>query len=222
MGMHGYLPADHPLARIYRVGAAILGSGLIAFGGLGFATGLPFLAVNTEPMMMGQLTGLGSNGLLSAISVLTGAVLVAAAARGGALASTTMLVVGVLFLISGLGNLAVLDTTLNLLAFRIPNVVFSLIVGTLLVLGGAHGRLSGGLPDDNPYVRARGGRTPDATATPHGNLAVLAGFEDMATAEYAVANGTATAEQAELVRRDRLRRAQAHHRRAHERAGRQA
>lgn len=184
----------------HRLGAAALGIGLCVFGVLGFVERLGFFATQG-----GTVLGLSSNGLLAAISVVVGLLLIATSARGGHLASTTSLVVGILFLLSGLGNLAVLNTEYNLLAFRLPNVFFSLIAGILLLTLGAYGRFSGALPHDNPYYQARHPEDEDpgpaqpAVPLPRDALDILADKE-MAAAEEAVAEGQATAEQAERVR----------------------
>jgi Domain of unknown function (DUF4383) len=205
MADHHHPQGNHPLRRVHRIGAALLGAALIAFGVMGFALGLPFLSVDSAPMM-----GMGSNGLLATISVVVGVVLAVAAWRGGTLASTTMTTLGVLFLVSGLANLAVLGTAANLLAFRFPNVVFSLLAGMTLLFTGAYGRVSGGLAPDNPYARARAG-APD----PERSRRRLLEIDEMAAAENASSNGLATPEQAALVRADRVERAAAHHRRSH-------
>jgi hypothetical protein len=79
-------------------------------------------------------------------------VLLGAAARGPRVASTVMIVAGSLFLLSALVNLAVLETGLNILAFEMENVVFSVVVGLLLLVLGAYGRIGGHLPPDSPYA----------------------------------------------------------------------
>lgn len=136
--------------RVHRIGAAALGVGLCLFGILGFVYRLKFLTVRGETVL-----GLSSNGLLSTISIVVGGILIAAALRGGRISSTISVTIGVLFLLSGLFNLAVLNSEFNLLAFRLSNVIFSFIVGMLLLFLGAYGRFSGGLPADNPYYRQR-------------------------------------------------------------------
>lgn len=96
---------------------------------------------------------MSSNGLLSALSLVVAVVLVGAALRGPRVASTVMMVLGVLFLCSALLNLTLLNTAFNLLAFRMSNVVFSVVVGLLLLVLGAYGRITGNLPADSPYAR---------------------------------------------------------------------
>ncbi|SFP17547.1 protein of unknown function [Geodermatophilus dictyosporus] len=138
--------------RVYtvqRIGAFVVAGVIAVFGVLGFANGLAFFSTDGE-----QILGLSSNGLLSTISVVTAVVLVFAAFRSPRTASTVMLVIGALFLVSALANLAVLNTDWNLLAFGLSNVGFSVVAGAVLLLLGAYGRVSGNLPADSPYARA--------------------------------------------------------------------
>lgn len=190
----------------------MLGVGLWVFGILGFVNRLDYLSVQGE-----QVLGLSSNGLLSTISLVVGTVLIVAALRGGRISSTVTTVIGSLFLLSGLLNLAVLDTELNLLAFRIPNVIFSFIAGLLLLLLGAYGRFSGGLSADNPYYQYR--HRADGYPSPDGQSAAQRddAEERWLAAEVAVAEGHATPEQERLVREDAQRRADEARRRAWER-----
>lgn len=199
-------PPGNRLDLVHRIGAAVLGVGLGVFGILGLVDRLEFLAVHGEVVL-----GLASNGLLSTISIIVGAVLVGAALRGGRISSTITVVVGLLFLLSGLLNLAVLDTELNLLAFRLSNVVFSFVAGMLLLFLGAYGRFSGGLSADNPYYRSRH-RDDRSSGTGNGDPET----DRWVAAELAVAEGHATPEQERLVREDAQRRADEAHRRAWE------
>jgi hypothetical protein len=74
---------------------------------------------------------------------------------GGNFASNVNMLLGVAFLLSGFVNLALLDTPHNFLAFRIQNVLFSFVVGLVLMFFGMYGRVSGTLPHDNPYWQQR-------------------------------------------------------------------
>lgn len=177
---------------VQRIGAVLVAVVIGIFGILGFADGLAFFS--TEG---GAVLGMSSNGLLSTISVVTAALLLSAAAAGPRPASTVMLVVGVLFLLSGLGNLALLRTGLNLLAFEMANVVFSVVAGLFLVVLGAYGRISGNLPLDSPYAHA--GEpvivVDERPATPE----EAAAEQEMRTAEVAMVNHTASPDQARRV-----------------------
>jgi len=173
------------------------------FGGLGFANQLAFLSTNGR-----QILGLSSNGLLSLISLVVGIVLIAAAVIGGHLSSTVTAAIGGLFLLSGLANLAVLDTPLNLLAFKIQNVLFSLVAGMAMLFVGLYGRVSGGLPSDNPYVRAAAQRGPRSTVTrrsvpPRRYGSASPRSTRLARAEFAMAEGRCDPRKQErLIRAD--------------------
>ncbi|QUH01272.1 DUF4383 domain-containing protein [Saccharopolyspora erythraea] len=213
MRMDRYLPPDHPLSKIYRIGAAIFGAGLLAFGVLGLANQLPFLS--TEGAV---LLGLSSNGLLSVISILVGAILIGAAVWGGAIASTTTTVIGVLFFVSGLANLAVMETPFNLLAFRWPNVIFSLVAGMLLTFLGTYGRIAGRLPEDNPYYRYRHHEPPpdEEPVEEVTNEVPSASDDELTEAEMAFAEGHPTPKQERMVRADAWRHQQEERRRAYQ------
>ncbi|HKS51724.1 MAG TPA: DUF4383 domain-containing protein [Pseudonocardiaceae bacterium] len=195
-------PPGLRLDLVHRVGAAVLGIGLCVFGVLGVADRLEFLAVRGKVVL-----GLATNGLLATISLIVGGILIGAALRGGRSSSTITVVVGALFLLSGLVNLAVLDTAWNLLAFRLPNVIFSFIAGMLLLFLGAYGRFSGGLAADNPYYLQR--HRNDPPPIPEQRAHQHSDIDDatLAAAELAVAEGHATPEQEWLVFEDARRRA---------------
>jgi Domain of unknown function (DUF4383) len=188
---------ERRLDLVHRVGAAVFGAGLCVFGVLGVANRLEFLAVEGQVLL-----GLGSNGLLAAISLIVGGTLIGAALRGGRISSTITVIIGALFLLSGLANLAVLETELNLLGFRLSNVIFSVIAGMLLLFLGAYGRFSGGLAVDNPYYQLRHRDDPNS-----GDDVLDEEAQRWVAAEVAVAEGHATPEQEQLVREDAQRRA---------------
>jgi hypothetical protein len=176
---------------VHRVGAVAVALVLLVFGLLGFAGGLAYFSTRGEPVL-----GLSSNGLLSTVSIVTAAVLIAAAVRGPRIASTVMIVVGALFLVSALANLAVLDGGLNLLAFRLTNVFFSVGAGLVLLLLGAYGRVSGNLPIDSPYASPRAEDEPGpAVDELPWTLAELEAERAMREAEIAVVQHTATPDQ---------------------------
>jgi Domain of unknown function (DUF4383) len=178
---------------VHRFGAVAVAAVIAVFGVLGLADGLAYFSTSGE-----RIAGLSSNGLLSTISLVTAAVLVGAAVAGARVASTVMIVVGVLFLVSALAGLAVLNTGLNVLAFRLPNVFFSIAAGLFLLLLGGYGRLSGNLPEDSPYARPRDevpGPGDDQPSTPEEYAAERA----IRRAERAVCQHTATADQRRRV-----------------------
>ncbi|WP_327702634.1 DUF4383 domain-containing protein [Streptomyces decoyicus] len=141
---------DHRLSKVYRIGAGLMGLVLVAFGVLGLTHHIGFFDTGGD-----TVSGLNTNGALSVLSIVFGAILVAGMVLGGNFASTLNIVFGCLFLLSGFVNLALLETDANFLAFQLQNVLFSFVVGLLLLVFGMYGRVSGGLPHDNPYWRAR-------------------------------------------------------------------
>ncbi|MER7695813.1 MULTISPECIES: DUF4383 domain-containing protein [unclassified Streptomyces] len=167
MKLSDELPVDHRLATVYRIGAGLCGAILLAFGLLGFADRLSFFDTSGS-----EIAGLSTNGLLSLISVIVGGVLIAGAAIGGNTASTVNVTVGSLFLLSGFGHLFILDRPANILDFGMSNVVFSFVMGLLILTFGMYGRVSGGLPHDNPYWRRRHPEQADREAAARGRVPV--------------------------------------------------
>lgn len=170
----------HRVHTVHRSGAGVVGLFLLLFGSLSLAQPLAFLS-RTGPIVM----GLSTNGLLAVVSVLVGVLLAAAALRGGRTASTASVVVGGLFVLSGVVNVMVIDTGFNMLAFRLSNVVFSLVVGLALLLMGAYGRFTGSLPSDSPYAGQTSGAGAPLIVGAHVARA-------LADAERAVAGHSAT------------------------------
>jgi len=179
--------------HVQRTGAIGIGAFLLVFGLVGLVGRLRFLSTQGE-----RVLGLSSNGLLSTISVVVGLVLIGAAMLGPRIASTVMMVLGCLFLLSALGNLAVLRTSLNLLAFEVSNVLFSIAVGLVLLVLGAYGRVSGNLPADSPYAHPH----PEDTEPPESYPSTpeeFAAEAAMREAEIAVSNHVGSAQQRQRV-----------------------
>ena len=183
--------------RVYavqRAGALLVALFLLVFALLGFASGQRFFSTQGEPVL-----GMSSNGLLSTLSVVVALVLLAAAARSARTASTVMIVLGPLFLLSAGVHAIVLGTALNWLAFSIGNVLFSVVVGLLLLLLGAYGRIGGHLPADSPYAHPSGDDVDYVHEFP-GTPEEAAAEDAMREAEIAVAQHVATPEQNRRVR----------------------
>lgn len=180
---------------VHLLGAVAVAAVILVFGILGFADGLPFFSTEGE-----RVLGMSSNGLLSTISVVTAAVLAGAAVAGPRPASTVMMVIGTLFLVSALASLAVLETGYNLLAFRISNVAFAVVAGLLLLVLGAYGRVGGHLPPDSPYAPADGGAgDPEAADEYPSTPEEFAAERAMRQAERAAVQRIATEDQCRRV-----------------------
>ncbi|MER7669734.1 DUF4383 domain-containing protein [Kitasatospora sp. NPDC096128] len=155
MKLHDELPTvDRRLALVWRVGAGLGGIFLIVFGILGLTDHPGFLATHGD-----RIAGLSTNGALSILSIVAGAVLVVGAVIGGNFASNLNMVVGVLFVLSGFYGLAVLGRPdANILNFRMSNVLFAFVFGVIVTTFGMYGRVSSHLPHDNPFWRERAAR----------------------------------------------------------------
>ncbi|MDE3721294.1 MULTISPECIES: DUF4383 domain-containing protein [Nocardiopsis] len=138
--------ADPRLAIVHRIGAGLLGLVLVGFGVTSLFVRLPLFDTRGE-----VVAGLTTNGALGFLSVAIGSLLLCAMVVGGTYSSTVSVLVGAGFIVSGLVNLFLMDTANNILAFSMPNVIFSLVVGIALLTVGMYGRFTGGLPHDNPY-----------------------------------------------------------------------
>ncbi|MGW7258449.1 DUF4383 domain-containing protein [Streptomyces sp. NPDC054834] len=145
-----HLPVDHRLNTVYRVGAGLMGLFLLVFGVFGVINHIGFFDTGGNAVM-----GLNTNGTLSILSICVGLLLFVGMVIGGNFASWLNMVLGVLFILNGFLNLGLLDTDYNFLAFKIQNVLFSFVVGLLLMVFGMYGRVGTSLPHDNPYWRAR-------------------------------------------------------------------
>jgi uncharacterized protein DUF4383 len=179
---------DPRVFAVQRAGAITVGLVLLGFGLVGFTRGVPALSSHGE-----RVLGMSANGVLAGLSVLVAAILVGAALRGPRVASTAMFLLGVLFLLSALVNLAAIGTRANVLAFQTSNVVFSVVVGLVLLTLGAYGRFSGHLPANSPYAHPQewAVERPDQPSTPEEFAAETA----MRAAEIAVVEHRATPDQ---------------------------
>jgi len=183
---------DPRVFAVQRAGAITVGLVLLGFGLLGFTRGVPALSSHGE-----RVLGMSANGVLAGLSVFVAVILVGAALRGPRVASTVMFVLGVLFLLSALINLAVIGTRANVLAFQTSNVVFSVVVGLVLLTLGSYGRFSGHLPENSPYAHPHewAVEPPDQPTTPE-EFAAEAGMRE---AEIAVVEHRATPDQRRRV-----------------------
>lgn len=147
--MEEHLPLDSPLGGVYRVGGALTGLVLLVFAILGFLTGPEFITTEGKEVLF-----LRTNGLLNLISVVFGLILLAAAVIGRNVAAVTNTVIGSVLVASGLINLTLLRTEANFLSFRMSNVIFSFVLGVVVLTFGLYGRVSAGDPADGGSVPA--------------------------------------------------------------------
>ncbi|GAA4614504.1 APC family permease [Saccharopolyspora hordei] len=174
----------------HRLGSAVLGVLLVAFAVVGGLSG-PAPTMSTAVAIATGVAGL---------------VLFGTALASSTIASTASIALGVLFLVVGLLHLAVQHTSWNVLGFVLSTTLFCTIAGLVMFLFGFYGRVSGGLPPDNPYRRSH----PIRTQRPGPDEQVQADRADereqrMVDAEVSMAEGTATPEQHRAVQQERAR-----------------
>lgn len=202
-------PRRHPVHVVHRIGAALLGVFLCVFGALGFVSASSLFGGSGDVVF-----GLSTNAALATVSVVVGLILIIAAWWGDPLSSTVEMAAGALFLVSGLVHLAVLNTGWNIFAFAFSNIVFSVVVGLLLGLLGAYGRLSGGLPPDNPYRREHPIAHRPGPVEQENAQSVSGKQQELMEAEVAMGEGHPTPRQEELVTHEMVEQRKRERRRA--------
>src|ERR687891_617735 len=179
------------MGNLHRIGAAVGGGFVFVFGLAGLAR-RPDIFSTEGPVVFGMTT----NGFLAFLSMVVGFMLVFAAVFGDPAAAWGAIVAGAVFILSGVVNVFLLGTPLNVMAFTMPNVIFSWVVGAVLVALGMIGRRTA-RPTDNSLYGSPRQHEDDPTAQAHTNPVAAA---ELAEAERARALHYATEEQTERLR----------------------
>jgi Domain of unknown function (DUF4383) len=137
--MRSHLPVDHPLVPVYRVLGALTGLFLIVFGAVGWSKSSGDKFTDSTGV---SLLGMHANGLLSVLSLAAGVLLVLGALRGGNLGAAVNFFFGCLYTFAGLGGLAIERTNLNVFAYTVGDLIFSMVVGFVLLAAGMYGQVS--------------------------------------------------------------------------------
>lgn len=138
-----HIPVNHPLRPLYRTFAGLIGLYVLVFGILGLVKtwGEPLFARDDTWVL-----GLRTNLAFSLMSVVFGAVIVIGAILPGNAGHFMSLGVGAIFMLAGLGMMAVMQTDLNFLNFSMSTVIVSLIFGLLFLATGLYDKV--GSPED--------------------------------------------------------------------------
>jgi Domain of unknown function (DUF4383) len=176
------------MGNLHRIGAAVVGGFVFVFGLAGLSA-RPDVFGTEGPVVFGMTT----NGLLAFLSLAVGFMLLFAAVFGGPVAAWGAIAAGAGFILSGVVNVFLLGTPLNVMAFTMPNVIFSWVVGAVLVALGMIGRRQHAA-DDSLY----GSHLEDEGAAAQVHTDPVAAAE-LAEAERARALHYATEEQAERL-----------------------
>ncbi|MCX4474472.1 hypothetical protein C5N14_30425 [Micromonospora sp. MW-13] len=145
-----HVPVNHPARPLYRALAGLIGLYILVFGVWGVAVtwgeGL-FNRGSTWAL------GLRTNLAFSLVSVIFGLVLIIGASRRTNLGHYMNLTAGVVFLVTGVLMMSVLQTSANFLNFSMSTVVVSLLFGLVLLATGLYDKI--GPPEHAEAERRR-------------------------------------------------------------------
>ncbi|MFG2099225.1 DUF4383 domain-containing protein [Micromonospora echinaurantiaca] len=133
-----HFPVNHPARPIYRVLAGLVGLYILVFGvwGVALTWGDPLFERDGDWAL-----GLRTNLAFSLASVVFGIVLIIGASRRGNLGHYMNLTAGVIFLVTSILMMSVLQTDANFLNFSMSTVVVSMIFGLLLLGTGLYDKV---------------------------------------------------------------------------------
>ena len=153
--MFVHLPINHPLRPLYRFLAALTGLYVLLFGIVGLVDSSGHAPLSRDHIVA---LGLRTNMAFSVLSIVVGLVVVAAAVIGRNVDFAVFLFGGLVFLVSGMAMLVVLQTSLNVLNFTVATCVVSFLIGLVLVTAGLYGR--SGTPEQRQAVERDRHREP--------------------------------------------------------------
>ncbi|MEU1751464.1 DUF4383 domain-containing protein [Micromonospora matsumotoense] len=133
-----HFPVNHPARPLYRVFAGLVGVYILVFGVLGVVQtwGEPLFARGSHWAL-----GLRTNLAFSLVSLVFGLVLIVGASRRGNLGHVMNLTAGVVFMVTGIAMMSVLQTRANVLNFSMSTVIVSLLFGLLLLATGLYDKI---------------------------------------------------------------------------------
>ncbi|MER7457201.1 DUF4383 domain-containing protein [Micromonospora sp. NPDC126480] len=133
-----HFPLNHPARPIYRVLSGLIGLYILVFGVWGTALTLG------DPLFErdgGWVLGLRTNLAFSLVSVVFGAFLLVGASRRGNLGHYMNLTAGVVFLVTSILMMSVLQTPANFLNFSMSTVIVSMLFGLILLGTGLYDKV---------------------------------------------------------------------------------
>ena len=133
-----HFPVNHPARPVYRVLAGLVGLYILVFGvwGVALTWGDPLFDRGSNWAL-----GLRTNLAFSLASVAFGIVLIVGASRRGNLGHYMNLTAGVVFLVTSVLMMSVLQTDANFLNFSMSTVVVSMLFGLLLLGTGLYDKV---------------------------------------------------------------------------------
>jgi hypothetical protein len=133
-----HFPVNHPARPLYRVLSGLIGLYILVFGVFGvfqtWGDGL-FSRENTSAL------GLRTNLAFALVSVVFGIFLLIGASRPGNLGHYMDLTAGVVFLVTSILMMSVLQTSANFLNFSMSTVIVSMVFGLVLLATGLYDKV---------------------------------------------------------------------------------
>jgi hypothetical protein len=152
----GHIPVNHPARPVYRAIAGLIALYILAFGILGTieTAGDPLFGRGSHWVL-----GLRTNLAFSLISVVFGLVVLFGAVHRGNLGHLMNLAAGVVFLLTSLVMMSVLQTDANILNFSMSTVIVSMIFGLLFLATGLYDKVG---PSESTETNQEVGGTSSA------------------------------------------------------------
>jgi hypothetical protein len=133
-----HLPINHPLRPLYRLFAGLAALYVLTFGIVGLVRTMGTGFFGREHT---YALGLHTNVAFSVLSIVVGALVLAGVLYGRNRDHYINLAGGFVFLLAGVGMLAVLRTSANFLNFTVTTCLASYAIGLALLISGLYGRV---------------------------------------------------------------------------------
>lgn len=133
-----HIPINHPARPLYRFIAGAIGLYILVFGVLGI------VQTADEPLFARGshwVLGLRTNLAFALVSVVFGVLLLVGASQRGNLGHVMNLTAGVVFMVTGLTMMSVLQTNANILNFSMSTVLVSLVFGLIFLATGLYDKV---------------------------------------------------------------------------------
>jgi Domain of unknown function (DUF4383)/Short repeat of unknown function (DUF308) len=150
-----HFPVNHPARPLYRLFSGLVGLYILVFGLIGVVScwGEPLFNRDGQWVL-----GLRTNLAFALVSVLFGIfLLVGASRRRGNLGHYMNLTAGVVFLVTAITMMTVLQTDANFLNFSMSTVIVSMVFGLLLLATGLYDKVG---PPEHAHAEERFRRSP--------------------------------------------------------------
>jgi hypothetical protein len=138
-----HIPVNHPLRPLYRTLAGLIGAYVLVFGIIGV------IQTAGDPLFdRGDVwvLGLRTNLAFAILSVIYGAVLLGGNIIGRNVGHMINLGAGLVFILTGLAMMTVMQTDANFLNFSMSNAIVSFVFGLLVLTAGLYDKV--GTPEE--------------------------------------------------------------------------